>query len=51
MKWKWFVVRIIEDRPPEVFPFEELSQAEAFYEKAAWNWSDVYLCEILKPLR
>ena len=44
----WLVVRQLETDPPEVFPFRALAEAEGFYERAAQQWTGVYLCQILR---
>jgi hypothetical protein len=41
---KWIVIWKRDADPPEVYPFEEESQARDFY--TSINWSDVYLCEV-----
>lgn len=51
MKERWLVIRIRDTDPPELFPFEDRPDAERFYEKASLQWSGVYLCQIVKPIR
>lgn len=43
-----FVIRSIDGGPPEVYPFAGLADAEAFYDRAAWQWSDVYITSVLR---
>lgn len=47
----FFVVRKRDDSPVEVIPYSNLEAAEVDFESMSEQWSECYLCSILKPLR
>jgi hypothetical protein len=44
---EYFVIRKRDDAPIEVYPFRCLADAQEFYEKAALQWSEVFVCRVL----
>lgn len=51
MNIRYLVIWKRDADPPEVFPFESEAEADGFYDKAATNWTDVYLCEVKRGPR
>jgi hypothetical protein len=47
----YLVVRKRETEAPEVYPFETYHDAWRFWDTARLQWTDTYLCEVLKPVR
>jgi hypothetical protein len=43
-----FLVVIYRDGVPAVTGFEDLEEATRFFEAAAEQWSDSYLCEVMR---
>lgn len=44
--YPWLVVRQRETEPPEVYPFGDEVDARLFYDQAAQQWTDTYLCAV-----
>lgn len=42
----WLVVRQRETEAPEVYPFGDEVDARLFYDQAAQQWTDTYLCQV-----
>lgn len=51
MNYKYLVIIVKDGGTPEIFPFENLDDAEIFFEKASLQWSESHICEILKGPR
>lgn len=52
MKVRWIVVMKKDaDSPTEAVPFEEYHDAWNFYDVNRLSWTDVYLCEVIRPIR
>lgn len=50
MTARWIVLRWCDGIGPEAYPFEDFDDAVAFYERAALQWTDVYLtATVLRP--
>lgn len=47
MRWTHLVV-ICRDGVPSIYPFESLADAMEFADRAGAQWSETYVCEILK---
>jgi hypothetical protein len=45
----WFVIRRQDTEPIEVYPFVTRAEAEEFYGRASEQWSETYLCRIVRP--
>jgi hypothetical protein len=45
----WFVIRRQDAEPIEVYPFVTRAEAEEFYGRASEQWSETYLCRIVRP--
>ena len=43
----WLVVTVY-DGEPEVIPFEDKAEALDFWERKSPNWSECFLCEVIK---
>lgn len=48
-KYKWLVI-IFREQEKEIVPFreEDWDEAEKYFDRAREQWSDVFLCEILR---
>jgi len=48
---KWLVIVIRDDEPAVLVPFEFKEAATTYYKTTIQNWSEVYLCQIVKKPR
>jgi len=42
------IVVIVREGEKEVVPFEDEDEAREFFEKASLQWSDSFLCKVVK---